>query len=103
MMEKDSTKTNTTEDEKMDDVFHTDAEELAELNSKGIMSERVRVLRELGDGDQQYVSPVIVRRCVAIVKCSRGGEFADTSSGWKFFILPSIQLEIFPMLKMTGI
>ena len=65
IMEKDSTKTNTTEadDEKMDDVFHTDAEELAELNSKGIMSERVRVLRELGDGPTVSVTRDCEKMC----------------------------------------
>ncbi len=63
IMEKDSTKTNTAEDEKMDDVFLIDAKELAELNSKGIMSERVRVLRELGDGPTVSVTRDCEKMC----------------------------------------
>lgn len=63
IIEKDSTQTNTTEDEKMDDVFHIDADELTELNSKGIMSERLRLLRELGDGPTVCVTRDCEKMC----------------------------------------
>ena len=66
MIEKDCSESNTAEekeDEKKGDVFRINAEELATRNSASITSERVRVLRELGDGPTVCVTSDCEKMC----------------------------------------